>query len=66
MKQAQSGMRGGSAIDQPVRAAVEALSNATPVRNALLMISVKVNSLFTLTTLTADLFMGAVRTRGTP
>ena len=59
-------MRRGRAIDKSVRAAVEALGHGMLIRNALLMISVKVNSLFTLTTLTADLFMGIVRTRGTP
>ena len=66
MKRAQSGTRGDDAINKSASETVEAQGHATPVRSALLMISVKVNSLFTLTVRAADLFMGAVRTRGTP
>jgi hypothetical protein len=66
MKQAESGMKGDRVIAKSLRATVEAQASGTPVRNASLMISVKVNSLFTLTVRAADLFMAAVRTRGTP
>jgi len=63
MKGTHSGMMGDGVIDKSGRWTVEAQEL---IRSALLMISVKVNSLFTLTIRAGDLFMGAVRTRGTP